>query len=1037
MTARTIDTLAERRRYYDRAKWGTEEAYQVEVCRDIMDLLPSDASSILDLGCGDGFITNQLPLSCFVMGVEISLVAVQRLTHPACLAPIAQLPLVDRAFDLVMANDVLEHIPHDEFSDALQELQRVASRYIIITVPFHENLRARSQYSPDAGGFHHVNEHVREFDIPMLKPMLSDFDIDSVVFTGVEWQEESSLVENFKRLVERLETLPTAESHSKDCPPSEEGAGILRLLRAEQARMVGRSPDIVDNCRLRTEVICLYRRRDAQVNCEPIPHKVRARSVHAETVPVAAIDLNQIDFRKHERHVTSWLPTMSRFPYVVMPAQAVASAAGALFIAQDGTATWEFKIGFFCNFEGMADLELVGSSEGTAALTVAHYGAAHEYRQIGTAHVDGPFQITMPDIEVTHSQYGALFSVAVTGPRIVFESIRIASPQPAERSVYVGNMDYLRVSDGGTDCFLSGRYYGGEVPVLSWFRAPGEIRCQPGLGSDLPAQVVTVFDHAGRLIDRLSEQLHNRDVRAAKLIDELASVRADANAQVASVRQEAANRIAAITGELSAARHDCQLRSGRIGALRELLRINDSIDLDGSAKQGTRLTALAKLYFSHRRSLFAAGLRRVHALRAKNRVVEREPADLRPMEEIAPYTITMLVADDRIDRRVLLSARSLYLAGWKVAVISVPYPDLIDHDQVEFPELAISRIDTTRAISLPPEAFSGEDHYALDWQKVYFYHYHFLAAALRNPARVYVAHDLPVLAAAAAAAKQVGAALVYDAHELYPEIGYFSEKQRTLYARAEAALIKDADLVTTINELIATEMAARYDITLPQVILNAPAGPGKLPIGDHLLRRDLNIPIGKRILLYQGSLSLHRNLENLVAAMARVEDDDIVLVMMGPGVDRRHELEAIAVKGGTLGRRVLFHDAVPQAALLSYTTSADVGIVPYPAVDLNSSYCTPNKLFEFIVAGLPILANDLPELRKFVLDNGFGQVHSLDGPAQIARAIDGMFRSDLEVYRQRLAARQHEFIWDVQGEKLVSLYRPLAGHDAEKIPKAA
>jgi glycosyltransferase involved in cell wall biosynthesis len=549
--------------------------------------------------------------------------------------------------------------------------------------------------------------------------------------------------------------------------------------------------------------------------------------------------------------------------------------------------------------------------------------------------------------------------------------------------------------------------------------------------------MVTIFDHADRLIDRLSERLHDQDVRAAKLIDELASVRADAKAQVASVRQEAANRIATISGELSVARHDRQLRSGRIGALRELLRINDSIDLDGSPKQGTRLTALAKLYFSQRRSLFAAGLRRVHALRAKNPVVEREPADLPPMEEIAPYTITMLVADDRIDRRVLLSARSLHLAGWKVAVIAVPYPDLIDHDQVEFPELAISRIDTTRAVSLPLDALSEEDHYAQDWHKVYFYHYHFLAAALRNPATVYVAHDLPVLAAAAAAAKQVGAALVYDAHELYPEQYHFGSELTALYSKAEAVLIREANLVTTVNQSIAREMAVRYDIEQPQVILNAAAVPAQLALPNDLLRQDLRIPDDKRVLLYQGALSINRNLENLVAAMSLVENDEIVLAMMGPGMELRQQLEAIAQRNGTLGLRVFFRDPVPQSVLLSYTSSADIGIVPYPPIDLNSRYCTPNKLFEFIVAGLPILANDLPELRTFVHDNGFGQVHPLDGPAETARAIEMMFASDLEVYRRRLAERRHEFVWNVQGEKLVSLYRRFAVQVDESIAEAA
>ena len=68
----------------------------------------------------------------------------------------------------------------------------------------------------------------------------------------------------------------------------------------------------------------------------------------------------------------------------------------------------------------------------------------------------------------------------------------------------------------------------------------------------------------------------------------------------------------------------------------------------------------------------------------------------------------------------------------------------------------------------------------------------------------------------------------------------------------------------------------------------------------------------------------------------------------------------------SFGSRIHFLDPVSQDELLSWTAGADIGIVPYPPIDLNSRLCTPNKLFEFIVAEVPILANDLPELRRFV-----------------------------------------------------------------------
>jgi glycosyltransferase involved in cell wall biosynthesis len=518
---------------------------------------------------------------------------------------------------------------------------------------------------------------------------------------------------------------------------------------------------------------------------------------------------------------------------------------------------------------------------------------------------------------------------------------------------------------------------------------------------------------------------------------QLAAVQEEAGAQLAALQAETAHRIAEIAGELNVARHDCVLRQGWFGVLREILRINDFIAMDGSPKPDARLTGAARLYFSLRSGLVASCLRKARALLAKDDILEHFPADPPRAEEIDPNALTMLVPDNRIDRRVLLSGHSLFQAGRRVKIIAAPYPEPIDRDQLDFPELSIIRVDTTRAIQIPLRALPRNRLHRSTWQRVYFYHYQFLAAALQHPAKVYVAHDLPVLPAAAIAALHSGASLVYDAHELYPEQCHFSAALKALFGNAEAELIKHADLVTTINQSIATEMATRYAIPLPQVILNAPAVPAEPRMNGDVLRHDLQIPDGKRILLYQGSLSLNRNLEELVAAIAHVINDDIVLVLMGPGAEMRRKLERIASANGTLGQRVFFRDAVPQTELLHYTGGAEVGIIPYPPVDLNSRFCTPNKLFDFIVAGLPILATDLPELRKFVHDNGFGQVHPLDGPAETARAIEAIFAADLEVYRHRLRARRHEFIWDMQGEKLVSLYRSLTAQPAENIAEAA
>jgi glycosyltransferase involved in cell wall biosynthesis len=536
-------------------------------------------------------------------------------------------------------------------------------------------------------------------------------------------------------------------------------------------------------------------------------------------------------------------------------------------------------------------------------------------------------------------------------------------------------------------------------------------------------------DPSGRFEDApkdLTEGVEEPLRNLVQRIEALETSETHGQERLAILQQQMAQRVATLTGELQALRHEQRLRRGTLGLLREMLNINDYIGIDGRSKAGFRLPLVARLYFRLRDTALARPVRRARGSltqeRAVGQVTVASPVDASP----AP-TVTMLVPDDRIDRRVLLSGRSLSEAGWSVTVIAAPYPAPIDQDQIDFPELHIVRIVTGVNAAVPPEALPGNPRHSASWRDVYFYHFNFLELALRHPALVYAANDLPVLPAAAVAAAEIGATLVFDAHELYPEIGAYSAEQRVLYREAEADLIKDAALVTTINQSIAEEMAQRYGIATPEILLNAPAA---LSAHDatpaDVLRRELQISPDKHILLYQGLLALYRNLEDLVASMAAVQSEDVVLVIMGPDAGQREVLETIARDAGTLGLRVLFRDPVPQRVLLSYTAGADVGIVPYPAVDLNSRYCTPNKLFEFIVAGVPILANDLPELRRYVHDTGFGQVRTLDGPASFAAAIDTMFHSDLQSYRERLAARRHEFTWEAQGKKLVGLYRDLA-----------
>jgi glycosyltransferase involved in cell wall biosynthesis/SAM-dependent methyltransferase len=151
--------------YFEQSElWGKQpEPYQAQVLADMLDILPSDVSSVLDVGCGDGLITNALPLSVKVVGLDPSEHALEHVRRETRCGSITELPFEDRSFDLVMTTDVLEHLPPDVLARAVQQLTRVARRYVLVCVPHREQFRANFTRCARCGHTYHINHHQRSW----------------------------------------------------------------------------------------------------------------------------------------------------------------------------------------------------------------------------------------------------------------------------------------------------------------------------------------------------------------------------------------------------------------------------------------------------------------------------------------------------------------------------------------------------------------------------------------------------------------------------------------------------------------------------------------------------------------------------------------------------------------------------------------------------------------------------------------------------------------------------------------------------------
>jgi glycosyltransferase involved in cell wall biosynthesis len=310
------------------------------------------------------------------------------------------------------------------------------------------------------------------------------------------------------------------------------------------------------------------------------------------------------------------------------------------------------------------------------------------------------------------------------------------------------------------------------------------------------------------------------------------------------------------------------------------------------------------------------------------------------------------------------------------------------------------------------------------------------AAAAAGPADAYHGHDLTGLAAAIAAGEgHRSAAVVYDSHEIYLESGANADQPawlRRLMARRERSWVARCAALVTVNHSLARELGARYAPSRTVVVHNCPPRSDAPAGGPDLLRAAAGIPAGAPVALYHGAFSRHRGLEELVAAAAEPELDGVHVVFLGYG-GMRAELEAMAASS-PVAERVHVLAAVPPEELGAWVAPADVGVMAIQPSTINHRMSTPNKLFECLAAGVPVVASDFPEMRQIVCDDPLGPlgvVATPDDVAAIARAIRLIVTAD-PATRTKLRARclraAHErWNWETESMGLVALYADLAG----------
>ena len=303
---------------------------------------------------------------------------------------------------------------------------------------------------------------------------------------------------------------------------------------------------------------------------------------------------------------------------------------------------------------------------------------------------------------------------------------------------------------------------------------------------------------------------------------------------------------------------------------------------------------------------------------------------------MVPHVDVLLVALGSVntDARTRNLARALSNAGYSVAVIAAG---------------AVDGVHMFRWDDPGGSAF-------VRWRSLQAY-----VRTVRVHATTVFGMDLFALQAAQRIAKKCKAQLFYDMREFYFALGPLEGRgwKQKLIAWHERLLLKHVDQVIVSGYLDVGIIQKKFRLPKPpHILLNTP--PWRERVVSTYLRDTYNIPTSAVVVLYQGVVHHGRGIAPFIKAMCELPNVHLCVVGDGPA---KHQLRNLSTSL-QLDKRVHWHDAVDYDRLHSITCSADIGLCLIEPVSESYRYALPNKMFEYMMAGVPVLATDLPALRE-------------------------------------------------------------------------
>jgi glycosyltransferase involved in cell wall biosynthesis len=370
---------------------------------------------------------------------------------------------------------------------------------------------------------------------------------------------------------------------------------------------------------------------------------------------------------------------------------------------------------------------------------------------------------------------------------------------------------------------------------------------------------------------------------------------------------------------------------------------------------------------------------------------------------MAKKIIVSVTSDLVTDQRVHKVCSSLHKDGYKIV--------LVGRRKKESLPLR-NRIYSVKRFSLPVR--KGFLFYA-------FYNIRLFFFLLFSRADILVANDLDTLLPNFLVSKIKGIPLAYDNHEYFTGVPELMERPfvRSVWKAIERFVFPKLKYVYTENESKKKLFEEEYNVPLlvvrnfPQRLLKVPV-PIERPewIGD------------KKVILYQGAINKDRGIEEMVEAMQYL--DGFVFLIIGTG-DLDHFIQG-KISRLELNHKIKMLGIIPFEDLPKYTSIGDIGISIEKDSNISYRYCLPNKIFDYINAGVPVLMSSLIEMRLVLNKYNVGTLIRSHEPKEIADTIKSIFlnRDTFNLWKANINKAADELNWENEEKILLALYRKIS-----------